>query len=112
MKRGVLTVVLILIFAFTLTAIAASKAPSGKLTLKLTGKKDATFDHTAHESRVENCQTCHHKDAAGAELKCTGCHTAAGKDDAIAGKKAFHKMCMGCHKKGGKGPKSCKGCHN
>lgn len=111
MKREMLAVVLTFILAVSLTAIAASKAPQGKITIKLTGKKDATFDHTTHEGRVENCQACHHKDAAGAEQKCTGCHTAVGKEGAVEGKKAFHKMCLDCHKKEGKGPKACKGCH-
>ena len=113
MKR-LLAVLLGALLLIGAVALAASTAPEGKITISTGGAKDAVFDHTAHVARADTCQKCHHKDAAGAEQKCTGCHTEDGKDGAPAAKTAFHKLCGGCHKEMGKGPqypRGCKECH-
>jgi mono/diheme cytochrome c family protein len=106
---------IILVFLVGLVAVAVSAPPSGKITIKVGGAKDATFDHPAHVKIAGGkCATCHHKDAAGKEQKCTNCHTKDGKDGASAGKEMFHKKCGGCHKEQAKGPlfpKDCKVCH-
>jgi Class III cytochrome C family len=114
MKRHV-AVVIAIVFVLGMFSIAVSAPPAGKITIKLSGVKDTTFDHVAHVTRAGgDCQKCHHKDAKGAEQKCTVCHTKEGKDGALPGKKAFHKQCGSCHKAQAKGPqypKDCKVCH-
>ena len=114
MKKPIIMAV-VFFFLLGLISVAVSAPPAGKITIKLSGKKECVFDHTAHEAHAKNnCQTCHHKDAKGSEQKCTICHTAEGKDGASPGKKAFHANCGSCHKLEGKGPqypKDCKACH-
>ena len=112
--KKTLIILISVIFLIGLVQVAISGPPPGKITISVSGTKDATFDHAAHVSRVANCQECHHKDAKGSEQKCIVCHTVEGKDGAIPGKKAFHDKCGGCHKKEAKGPqypKGCKECH-
>jgi hypothetical protein len=105
MKR-LITVLLAVAFlaAGTLAAVAADKGPAE---IKLEAKMGTvTFNHAAHQGKVADCATCHHK---GVEAgKCTGCHGV--KAEAPAAKDAFHKQCQGCHKEKG-GPTSCKDCH-
>lgn len=83
-------------------------ADNGPETVTLEGGKmgQITFPHTAHQAKVEDCTTCHHKGVDAG--KCTSCH---GVDAAAPkAKDAFHKQCKGCHKEMG-GPTSCKDCH-
>jgi len=103
--------VLAFVIAIGFAAAALSAGPTGKITIKLTGQKNAVFDHGAHAKAAESCQKCHHKDAAGKESKCTNCHTATGVNGAVPGKDAFHKQCIGCHKAKDQGPKTCPACH-
>jgi len=108
MKR-LLTVLLVATFLATgaLVAIAADNGPETvKLEAPKMGGTTVTFQHRAHQSRVSDCTTCHHKGVeAGA---CTGCHGV--KPEAPTAKDAFHKLCKGCHKDNA-GPTSCKDCH-
>ena len=113
MKKTIV-MIMVIAFLFGLISIAVSAPPAGKVTIKLSGKKECVFDHGAHVARDGNCRSCHHKDAKGSEQKCTNCHTAEGKDGATPGKKAFHTKCGSCHKEKAKGPqypKDCKTCH-
>ena len=106
---------LLLVFALFLAMVfvtaAVSAPPEGNVTLKLSGKKECTFDHATHAKNAKSCKDCHHKDEAGKEQKCTTCHTPEGKDGVINAKKAYHKQCIGCHKKVTKGPVKCTECH-
>jgi hypothetical protein len=114
-KKFVVIFIIVLV-SLGLAALAMSAAaPKGKLTIKSSGAKTATFDHDAHLTRAGgDCQKCHHKDAKGQGSKCTTCHTATGKDKAGPAKETFHKACGDCHKTAAKGPqypKDCKVCH-
>ena len=65
-----------------------------------------TFQHRAHQSRVDDCVTCHHEGVeAGA---CSSCHDA--KPEVPRAKTVFHQLCKSCHKTND-GPTKCKGCH-
>lgn len=93
---------------------SSSTPPKGKITITMTGKKPATFDHSAHVKRTDgDCQECHHNDPPKQGSKCTECHTKEGKDDAPAGKDVFHKKaCKTCHAKEKPDKKfGCKVCH-
>jgi len=77
------------------------------------GGTHVTFNHKAHQERLE-CATCHHtKNAdgtqgpyvAGEEKKCSTCHELGKPSDNI------HKRCKGCHKESGAGPTKCGDCH-
>jgi hypothetical protein len=88
-------------------ALVATAADKGQETVKYETKMGAvTFEHQAHQTRVEDCTTCHH---AGVEAgKCSTCHDV---DPAAPKQKdAFHKLCKDCHKDKG-GPTGCKDCH-
>jgi predicted CXXCH cytochrome family protein len=104
MKR-IVAVLLALAFlaAGSLVAIAADKGPAE---IKLEAKMGTvTFNHAAHQERVPDCKTCHHKGVeAGA---CRSCHDGT---KAPSMKDAAHKLCKDCHKEKG-GPTSCKDCH-
>ncbi len=92
------------------------------------------WNHELHARQaVRNCQICHHKSKAGTSdpQACSECHTKPDVSDSIfavaplrgevkvvPGEKkpkprrvAFHKSCQGCHKAVGKGPTSCRDCH-
>jgi cytochrome c553 len=81
------------------------------------------FMHTKHAASVKDCTLCHHarpeknvlKDArANDTLRCSACHQKSfdpQMPNRIGLKAAYHLNCMGCHKKEGKGPVGCQGCH-
>jgi predicted CXXCH cytochrome family protein len=81
-------------------------------------KGSVTFNHKVHAAAIE-CTKCHHtwkKEASKTPPKCTDCHKAS--DTSEKGlKRAYHKLCMDCHKdlkKQGKktGPTTkCSECH-
>jgi len=101
MKRLLVAVMLV---AF---AAAVAVAAEGPATVTLEAKMgNVTFDHHAHQAKVADCTTCHHKGTDNA--KCTGCHN--GEGEAPKAKDAFHKLCKDCHKKEA-GPTGCKDCH-
>lgn len=83
--------------------------PNKPIVLKAAkAKGPVTFDHAKH---AMDCATCHHKDKAGAEQKCTKCHGAKTEGKKLSAKEAFHTQCKDCHKKEKKGPEKCDGCH-
>jgi len=104
MKRLMLALVAV---AF-LAAGSLAFADNGPADITLEGGKmgQIAFGHAAHQAKVTDCTTCHHKGLDAG--KCTSCHGA----DAAApkAKDAFHKQCQGCHKEQG-GPTGCKDCH-
>jgi predicted CXXCH cytochrome family protein len=89
--------------AGSMTALAAGKGPAE---VKLEAKMGTvTFNHAAHQKRVADCKTCHHKSVeAGA---CRSCHN--GKK-APQFKEVAHQLCKGCHKEKS-GPTACRDCH-
>ena len=100
--KKMLFVLLLVAFAAT-AAFAVEGPPQVKFDTKM---GTVTFDHAAHQTRVADCQTCHHKGVdAGTCKSCHGVDPAAPKL-----KDAFHTMCKGCHQDKG-GPTGCKDCH-
>ncbi len=69
------------------------------------------FDHKAHFGYVPDCRTCHHRDPADIGQKCSGCHGGDPEMMNVPLRQAYHKKCMGCHSKIGKGPTKCPECH-
>jgi len=70
------------------------------------------FDHKKHVSLSKDCKSCHHSDQPGQEQKCSACHKDKTEGKKLSLKDAFHKQCMDCHKKEGKGPTKCNDCHS
>jgi len=75
----------------------------------------APFDHSQHVGVTEHCDECHHhsKDFEVAP-PCRSCHNTAETEAGskrLGLKDAYHKQCMDCHKKQGKGPMGCTECH-
>jgi len=104
MKRIVvafLTVAFVAVCAFGVVA-----GEKGEATYPFPTKMGTvTFQHQAHQGRVADCATCHHKGVeAGA---CHSCHDGT---KAPKFKDAAHKLCKDCHKKMN-GPTGCKDCH-
>lgn len=113
MKKFAALLAIVVAVAFSAALVVAAEAPAGKVTLKEIQKTKAavTFDHKAHADKVKgDCKACHHKDEAGKEQKCSGCHGAKADGKKVDLKEAFHKTCKDCHKKE-KGPTKCDDCH-
>jgi hypothetical protein len=103
-------------------AMMLTGAQEDEIVLDACGEKQAAvnFPHKTHEE-VGPCSACHHTQeelTAGGEAEtCTSCHLnpedAATPDCAqmSTSKNPYHKTCMGCHKKEGKGPTKCTECH-
>ncbi len=66
-------------------------------------KTPTPFGHWEHQEFGEPCKKCHHTGLD--EPTCSACHD--GPDEA---KKAFHGVCIGCHKENGIDA-SCASCH-
>ena len=115
MKKFLMFSVVVLCSVGLVSLATSASAPTGKITVSVSGKKPVQYDHPAHVERVQkDCQVCHHKDPKGQGSKCSTCHTETGKDGAGPGKETFHTQCGDCHKKSAKGPqypKDCKTCH-
>ena len=84
-----------------------------------------SFFHRKHQEDFKvSCKTCHHeckKDDCSDAKSCSSCHKMGDTEKygkkIIKLKNAFHKQCMGCHKKTNKAvgskkaPTGCKACH-
>jgi hypothetical protein len=126
MTKKIVICVAALALAFTVAAgvsVAGNTGPEvAKIDTPKKGGTAVTFPHKAHQAMME-CAACHHtKNAdgtqgpyeAGKEAKCATCHDGSLAKDVATAKKAAHKNCKGCHKKGldGKtGPTKCGDCH-
>lgn len=64
---------------------------------------EAPFGHWEHQELGEPCAKCHHTGMD--EPTCSACH-----ESAAEAKKAFHGVCIGCHKENGLDT-SCASCH-
>ena len=74
-------------------------------------KPAVTFNHKKHADTLKDCKICHHKyEGKGEPNPCFKCH-ACTKGETPSAKQAFHKRCIKCHRKEGKGPKKCAECH-
>ena len=81
----------------------------------------ATFAHDQHNEKagVEDCVQCHHSGANGVQdlssssegTPCSDCHAVEPEKGATSLNSAYHKQCIGCHTKEGKGPLACGQCH-
>ena len=125
MKR-VLPFAAFLVAALFLVAGSLSAAPPpAKMKIahpevfKKLRKGPVPFNHKAHIKTVGGkCATCHHTyKGKGTPIACSKCHKKHKEGKKPSLMRAFHKNCMGCHKKlvkAGKpaGPaRKCKGCH-
>ena len=81
----------------------------------------AAFDHDAHnaKAKLDDCAACHHGGAGLTQDKtdvtagapCFQCHPAERSDGGTRLQLAYHRQCMGCHKRVGQGPQACGACH-
>ena len=114
MKR---TLFLLLIITTALIIISAGKNSDMKEIIILHGEKngDVSFHHLNH-TQLPNvkCTDCHHKfEQPDNYQSCRSCHGI--KTDIAKPVKAFHKVCLECHrtkKDNPKTPRKCKDCHS
>ncbi len=120
---AVILTVTVAVWAGVVFAGLAKEAPETVVIKGAAAKKTpVTFPHKAHVERVA-CDTCHHAQKgltanAAVEVKpCSACHLDPQKPDVPSmremslSKNPFHKLCIDCHKTGGKGPTKCAECH-
>mgnify|MGYP001557798415 CR=1 FL=1 len=105
MKRFPVLIAVALVAVFV--AVAYAVAPPDTIVINSIQKlkPPVPFNHKAHAARATSCQECHHKNKVGEEQKCSACHQGVNLKD------AYHEQCKECHKKQGKGPTKCDGCH-
>lgn len=81
----------------------------------------AVFRHEAHNEKagLEDCSVCHHlyedgklvPDESSEDQNCSDCHPLKSSKTTPGLRKAFHTLCISCHKKEKKGPLLCGECH-
>jgi hypothetical protein len=103
MKRFGVPLIALLIVALSAAVYAAVPPDKAVINSIQKLKPGVPFDHRAHVMRAADCKECHHK--MGEERKCSACHFGAKLKD------VYHRQCKNCHKKQGKGPTRCEGCH-
>lgn len=97
----------------------AQQTPPNEVVIKDIQKAQppVTFNHQKHSKDLSiGCVKCHHTYKEGEKVeKCSPCHKVEAEGKKVGLKDAFHKICMGCHKKektaGKKPPTLCKDCH-
>lgn len=123
---GCITIILLLILGPPLGAqsekmvLDSSKGQSGKK------RPPVNFPHQLHVEKGLDCKDCHHLYENGKnvldesklvegnqDLRCSTCHHAKSR---LNLEKAYHRQCLGCHKKPIKDktkvpPRYCGGCH-
>jgi predicted CXXCH cytochrome family protein len=120
MKRWLYLIVAVAFLAGGILGIALAQADKVTIDDKYPNqmKGPVTFNHKVHSSATA-CTKCHHtwkQEASKTPPKCADCHKAADTSDKGL-KKAYHKLCIDCHKdmeKQGKkaGPTTkCSDCH-
>ena len=124
-KSLVLLVVAVLTMSLALAVSMsfASDKGSAEITLNADGKKPALFPHAAHQEKLGDCGTCHHKDVDGkrtpiaegdAVAKCDSCHNADFANEKLrTWKDIGHGLCKDCHTKmkDQGAPTKCGDCH-
>lgn len=113
MRRYILVLIS---FMTSLIIISAAKDTAVKEIIIIRGEKkgDVSFNHLHHTQLPDvKCTDCHHKfEKPDNYQSCRKCHGI--KTDIAKPVKAFHKVCMECHrtkKDNPKTPKKCKDCH-
>ena len=100
---------------FLLGAGIAAASPPESVLLSIRGidgtKLPVGFSHKGHMETVNECRTCHHRDAAIVGQKCSGCHGPTDEITMVCLRQAFHRQCLGCHSRLSKGPRKCSQCH-
>lgn len=82
----------------------------------------ARFVHDDHNEKagLDDCARCHHVYDENGRLDetdssegqpCSECHAAVDQESQPGLRKAFHRMCRGCHLAEGNGPVVCAQCH-
>jgi predicted CXXCH cytochrome family protein len=121
MKRWINSIVVIAFATAAIIGIALAQADKITIDNKYPKKVQTPviLSHKAHVAAIKDCNKCHHtwkKEERKTPQKCAECHKAADTSDKGL-KKAFHKLCIDCHKdleKQGKkaGPTTkCSDCH-
>ena len=117
MKKFAMLMAVVMVAVFSAGVMVAADAPES-ITIKNIQKTKApvVFPHKAHAEKLGiKCAECHHKDAAGKEQKCSGCHKAQmeKEKEKESFKEVMHTKCKGCHLKDAtkKAPTKCDGCH-
>ncbi len=115
MKKFAALISIVMAVTFSAGLVVSADMP-GKIMIDeiQKAKPPVPFDHKAHaEKRAKDCKTCHHKDEAGKEQKCSACHKATAEGKTVSLKDAYHTTCKDCHKKDAskKAPVKCDGCH-
>jgi hypothetical protein len=126
------TLILYMGMAVVISMLTFTLTYSQEDTIQDSGFKDrqrpaAVFDHDEHNEKagIEECNVCHHVYRDGKKIadessegqECSECHRLkAYEGNAIPLMKAYHDLCIGCHKRtkarGGKrGPVTCGECH-
>lgn len=103
---------------------AAVKVPETVVIAQAKNKQpEVVFPHKKHVDNKIACDRCHHTNkgltaTATAEVKpCAACHLDPEKPEIGSirelslTKNPYHKLCIDCHKKEGKGPTKCVDCH-
>ena len=129
MSRKSLVLLVVAVFTLSLTlavsmsvAYAEDKGPA-EITLNTDGKKPALFPHAAHQEKLGDCGTCHHKGEPGNRTpiaegdtvaKCDTCHNADFATEKLrTWKDIGHGLCKDCHTKmkDQGAPTKCADCH-
>jgi len=124
------SLILLVVAAFVMSlgfGVTMSLADNGpeEITLNADGKKPAKFPHKAHQEKLGDCGTCHHKDVDGERVAigadeldqiagCTTCHNADFPNEKLRKWKDIgHGQCKDCHKemKDQGAPTKCNDCH-
>ncbi len=85
-------------------------------------RPQVAFEHDAHNEKagLEDCVVCHHgmTDDGKQDMEessegepCSSCHAVTRDDGGTPLRRAYHRQCITCHKKAGKGPVVCGQCH-
>jgi len=80
------------------------------------------FVHDEHNEKagIDDCVVCHHSknDDGTRDMEnssegesCSSCHDVKRTDGGTPLMRAYHRQCIDCHKKEGKGPVACGQCH-
>ena len=113
MRKIIVLTVLAVAFAFICSPVFAATPPDKIMIGEIQKMKGPVpFDHKQHVAIAKDCKSCHHSDQPGQEQKCFACHKDKADGKKLSLKDAFHKQCMDCHKKEGKGPIKCNDCHS
>ena len=77
MKKFAMLMAVVMVAVFSASVIVAADAPEKIIVKESRRRSRRSRSRTRrHADKIGNCAECHHKDAAGKEQKCSGCHKA------------------------------------